>query len=291
MGRKLWVTLVTLAVALALAAPALAAGQSRAAAATPTFNVYAAASLSKVFPAMVPVFKAKHPTYKHFKFRFNFQGTDVLTAQIEQGAPADVFAGASTKYGDALYHGGVAPTFIKAPVNFCQNKLVVITPAKNPAGITVTSLGQLANPGVVIAIGDSAVPIGTYTRTVLNNLSNAAAPYLAPYGTTYGTSVLANAIAQVPNVNAVVLLVETDNVDAGFCYVSDAHSAGALVKRIVIPNTYQSNPLPTYPIAALRHAAHPILAQRWVNFVMGKTGQKLLHKYDFMAKPAVVPAS
>ena len=277
MRRKLTVALIAFAVVLVLAAPAFAAGSAKTTrSAAPRINVFAAASLQYAFPAMIPSFKKAHPKYRNVRFAFNFGGSDMLTAQIQEGAPADVFASASTKYGNVLYSGGL----INTPQNFCQNRLIVITPKKNPAHLH--SLLGLAKPGVMISIGDPTVPIGTYTRTVLTNLN-------ALYGATYKTSVLANVVSEETQVNFVVSLVKINEVDAGFVYVSDAHSAGASVTRIAIPNAYQSNPLPTYPIASTKSSSHPAIANAFVKFVLGQKGQKILKQYSFLPKPAATP--
>lgn len=272
-----------LLVALSLMALLLAAVAGSAAGATrkaspPTLNVFAAASLSHAFPAMVAPFKRAYPSHKNLRFVFNFQGTDVLVQQIEQGAPADVFAGASTKYGTQLYKDG----FVYSPWLFARNKLCVIVPAANRAGIR--TLGDLAKHGVEIAIGDAAVPIGTYTRTVLKNINDSGL-----YGKTYSTSVLGNVVASCVNVSAVVALVKLDEVDAGFVYVSDPMYAGTSVKKLPIPAAYQSNPLPTYPIARVKTATHPVAAKDFINFVRSRLkhrGQAILKKWGFMPAPA-----
>src|SRR5664279_3092655 len=116
MRRKAFVLALALLATLTIAAPASGAGKT-ARGALPPVCVFAAASLSHVFPAMASAFKTAHPVYEDRKFSFNFQGTDMLVAQIQQGAPADVFAGASTKYGNLLFTGGL----INVPANFCQN--------------------------------------------------------------------------------------------------------------------------------------------------------------------------
>ena len=190
------------------------------------------------------------------KFVFNFQGTDTLVAQIQQGAPADVFAGASTKYGTTLFNGG----FIATPRNFCQNKLIVILPASNPAGIT--SLAD-SRTRPLLAVGSTAVPIGTYTSGVLDKMV-ASGEFRADYKTT----VMAKAVTCL-NVTQVVSLVMLGEVDAGFVYVSDATYAGAKVKELAIDDAYQTSPLPTYPIARTTSTKMPKLAQRFVTFVMG----------------------
>ena len=127
-------------------------------AAQPKFNVFAAASLNKAFPAMVPVFKKENPQYKNVKFVFNFQGTDTLVAQIEQGAPADVFAGASTKYGTKLYEEGLIDD---------AAQLLPEPTLRHPAGGEPGRHHQPRRPchdkADYIAVGSTAVPIGTYT--------------------------------------------------------------------------------------------------------------------------------
>ena len=151
--KRRGVVLLAVVAALVFSATgtSLAAASRSTARATTTFNVFAAASLSYAFPNMVPAFKKTHKAFKDVNFVFNFQGTDTLVAQIEQGAPADVFAGASTKYGTILFNAGL----INTPSNFCQNRLIVILPKSNPGNIS--SLADLATKGKKIAIGDPTV--------------------------------------------------------------------------------------------------------------------------------------
>ena len=115
-------------------------------------NVFAAASLVVAFP----------------KFdggqKYNFAGTDALAAQIRLGAPADVFAGASPDAPQALYKAGL----VEQPVTFATNKLVLAVPASNPANIA--SIYDVERSGVKLLIGTATVPIGAYTRQVLNNM-------------------------------------------------------------------------------------------------------------------------
>jgi molybdate transport system substrate-binding protein len=285
MSRKVLFALLAVVVALALAAPALAATSPSAAApvvagkaAAPKLTVFAAASLNHVFPAMVPAFKKAYPQYKKAGFTFNFQGTDTLVSQIQAGATCDVFAGASTKYGTTLATAGL----INTPVSFCQNKLVVIIPKKNPG--LIHTLQDVAIPGKMVAVGDSAVPIGTYTRTVLSNLSKDAA-----YGSDYSTKVLANVVANCTNVNVVTALVVISEVDAGFVYKSDAQYVTKAVQQITIPDAFQSNPLPTYPIAVTRSTTNAALSQAFVDYVTSAKGQALMVKYGFLPKPAATP--
>ena len=230
-------------------------------------TVFAAASLTKVFPQIAADFQKTHAGAQ---FAFDFAGTDTLTAQIEQGAPADVFAGASTKYGVELSGKGLVDT----PQPFATNRLVVIVPAANPAHIA--SLGDLAKPGVKLVIGDPTVPIGTYTRTVLANLD-------ATLGAGYSAKVLKNVVSNALQVTSVVGTVELGEADAGFVYVTDARSAGDKVHRIALPAAAQATA--AYPIAAVKSSSNAGLAQQFVTFVLGADAQALLKQAGFGPPP------
>jgi molybdate transport system substrate-binding protein len=267
-----------LVVALFAVAAASFAGTAQARSVT-KFNVFAAASLNKAFPAEAKAFKAKWPRYKNIKFVFNFQGTDTLVAQIQQGAPADVFAGASLKYGTTLYSANL----IVSPVSFCQNRLCVIVPSSNPAKIA--TLAEIPSKAYYVAVGSSTVPIGTYTSTVLDKMAASDA-----YPDDYKTQIMSKAVTCL-NVTQVVSLVMLAEVDAGFCYNSDAKYAGAKVKRMAIPSEFQTAPLPTYPLARTVSTKYPKLSQRFVNFVMSAQGQKILKTWGFLPKPAATAAA
>jgi molybdate transport system substrate-binding protein len=273
MKRRGFVLLVAAAALLVGSVGTGFASSAQAATRATDFNVFAAASLLKAFPAMVTPFKKSHKAFKSVKFVFNFQGTDVLVAQIQQGAPADVFAGASTKYGDQLSKAGL----INSPSNFCQNKLIVILPKSNPGNIH--SLADLAISGKKIAIGDASVPIGTYTRTVLKNLN-------AKYGATYSVRVLGNVVTTETNVTNVVVDVVLGEADAGFCYVTDSQYTLSKIKRLFIGQAYQSNPLPTYPIAVVKSAKNATLARQFTYFVLHARGQAILKTWGFLPPPA-----
>ena len=116
------------------------------------FTVFAAASLTEVFPKIDP------------SPRYSFAGSDQLALQIRQGAPADVYAAASPKYTQLLYHDGL----VRKPIIFATNKLIVIVPKSNPAQIS--SVYGLRRQGVKVVIGDRGVPIGAYTRQFLDAL-------------------------------------------------------------------------------------------------------------------------
>lgn len=232
-----------------------------------TLTVLAAASLTNVFPLIGSDFTEANP---NISLRFEFAGTDDLAAQIEQGSPADVFAGASTKYGDQLSGEGL----IQAPAAFATNRLVLIVPAANPAGISGPQ--DLARPGVKLVIGAETVPVGSYTRTVLSNLDRS-------YGSGYSSKVLANVVSDEDAVTSVLSKVRLGEADAGFVYVTDALSSGSDVKVIELPA--QAQAVATYPIAVVKDSEVAAAAARFTSFVLGRQGQAELRKAGFGPPP------
>jgi molybdate transport system substrate-binding protein len=242
-----------------------ACGGSKSAAGSVRLTVLAAASLNVVFPEIGDAFTAQHP---EAAFDFSFAGTDQLAAQIEQGAPADVFAGASTKYSDQLLAKGL----IDAYATFCTNRLVLITPASNPAG--VSSLQDLSTKSYKLVIGSETVPIGSYTRTVLSNLD-------AVYGPGYSDAVLGNVVSNEDSATSILTKVQSGEADAGFVYVTDATSAGSDVTSIPLPD--EAKATATYPIAVVKASWE---ATMFVEFVQSDAGQQLLQAAGFGPPPS-----
>jgi molybdate transport system substrate-binding protein len=231
-------------------------------------TVLAAASLTKVFPKIGAEFAKQHPGTT---FGWSFAGTDTLTTQIEQGAPADVFAGASMKYGDQLSGEGL----IGAPKPFATNSLVLIVPPDNPANIS--SPKGLTTPGIKLVIGAETVPVGSYTRTVLVNLN-------ALYGDGYDQKVLANVVDNEEAVTGVLQKVQMGEGDAGFVYVTDAAGAGDAVKTIELPVAAEATA--TYPIALVKASKEQTLADQFVNFVLSPPAQQILADAQFGLPPS-----
>ncbi len=233
-----------------------------------TLTVLGASSLSKVFPLIGSAFTKSNPDVR---FKFEFAGTDALAAQIEQGAPADVFAGASTKYSDDLSAKGL----ISNPRPFATNRLVLILPAGNPAGIT--SLKELARPGIKLVIGAEAVPVGAYTRKILTNLD-------ALYGAGYDAKVLANVVSNEDSVSSVVAKVQLGEADAGFVYVTDALAAGSAVRTIELPS--QAQAVAVYPVAVLKASKNNADAQRFSDYLISPQVQAMLKAAGFGPPPS-----
>ncbi len=233
---------------VAVAASVLPAGG----AAATHITVYAAASLAEVFPRI-----SSAP-------RYSFAGSDTLAAQIEQGAPADVFASASPKQAELLHHDG----FLRRPTVFATNKLIVIVPSSNPAN--VKSVYDLRRRGVKIAIGTPTVPIGSYTRQILDAL-----------GIT--SSVMKNVVDQESDVKGIVAKVALGEADAGFVYVTDARAVAKKVNVVTVPGWAQ--PPIRYEIGIVRSTKHLAAARAFVRRVKSPRGRKLLARAGFGLPP------
>jgi molybdate transport system substrate-binding protein len=160
---------------------------------------------------------------------------------------------------------------------FAQNKLAIIVPTSNPANIT--SLSDLAKPGIKLDIADSSVPVGNYTLQMLAKASNSTS-----YGSSFGNSVTANVISRETNVNDVVTKVAVGQADAGIVYKSDVPVAyQSKVQVITIPDSV--NVLAQYPIGVVSSSQNAQLAQSWINYVTSPDGQAILLKYGFTIPP------
>jgi len=211
-------------------------------------TVYAAASLTQVFPRIAPA-----P-------RYNFAGSDTLATQIAQGAPADVFASASPKQTELLYHEGI----LRRPVVFATNKLIVLVPASNPAHIR--SVYGLRRKGIKVIIGTPTVPVGAYTRQILDSL-----------GITQ--DVMSNVVDQESDVKGIVAKIALGQGDAGFVYKTDAKPAGKRVQAILIPAWAQ--PPIRYEIGVVRRSSNLAAARTFIKRVTSLRGRRLLVQAGF----------
>ena len=234
-----------------------------------TLNVFAAASLTDAFKALVPAFEAAHPGVTVV---YNFAGAQQLAAQINEGAPADVFASANRAQMDVVLAS--SKVISGTECIFVRNRLVVITPKTNPAGIT--SLKDLTKPGVKLILAAKAVPVGQYA---LDFLSKASA--LPEYSASYSPTVLANVVSYEDNVRSVLTKVALGEGDAGIVYPTDAATQAAAINTITIPD--ELNVVAAYPIAPLAGSKAPELAQAFVAYVLSPEGQQVLVKFGFIA--------
>jgi molybdate transport system substrate-binding protein len=251
--RTILGTLAAVVLCASLGAGGAAAKSTRAQAG---LTVYAAASLTDVFPAI-----NKDNTY-------SFAGSNALATQITNGAPADVFASANTTLPAQLFASGV----VQKPVVFTRNTLVIVVPKSNPAGIK--SIYDLSKPGTKIVVANSAVPVGSYTLQVLDQMGLRG-------------SVTRNVVSQETDVRTVLTKVQLGQADAGFLYSTDAQTLPGQVTVVKVPAWAQ--PKIAYAMAVVTRSQNKDAAQAFIDQVLSKSGQATMLKYGFLPITAPVP--
>jgi molybdate transport system substrate-binding protein len=243
----------TVAAALVVASCVLAATAFAGSSRRPTahLTVFAAASLTNVFPKI-----DSHESY-------SFAGSNLLAAQVEQGLPADVFASANTGLPWQLHRMGL----VTRPVPFTANRLVIVVAHGNP--LHIHNVHDLERPGLKIVMATAGVPVGDYTRKVLRRL---------------GLSDLVDkAVSQEADVRQVLATVVLGEADAGFVYTTDARTVKGKVGVVGIPKSAQ--PQVVYAAAAVRASKHLQAAKRWVERLLTKRAQKQLRAAGFLPVP------
>jgi len=232
-----------------------------------TITVFAAASLTDAFKEIGQKFELYNPGVEVV---FNFAGSQVLSQQLNQGAPADVFASANTAQMAVATQGGR----VSYSQVFAHNRLVAIYPASNPGQIT--ELKDLGKPGLQIVLAAQSVPVGQYTLDFLTKASADPA-----FGLSFKSDVLQNVVSYEDNVKAVFAKVALGEADAGVVYTTDVlGNDAAKVKRLWIPDTL--NTVATYPIAVVNDSPNLYWAWGFVRFVLSQDGQLILWKYGFI---------
>src|SRR5262245_27421247 len=261
MSRWLPAAVLATTAALALAGcgnsetPAAPAGSSSSApTVTGDITVFAAASLTEAFTKIGKDFEAAHPGVK---VKFNFAGSSALAQQINQGAPADVFASAApTNMKQVTDTGAVTAT----PVTFVKNTLEIAVPAGNPA--KVAGLADFAKADLKIALCAEQVPCGAAAKKVFDAAGIKAAP---------------DTLEQ--DVKAVLAKVSLGEVDAALVYKTDVKAAGAKVSGIDFPEAGKA--VNDYPVAACAKAPNPNGAKAFIDYVLSDKGKAVLTQAGF----------
>ncbi|WP_321504279.1 molybdate ABC transporter substrate-binding protein [uncultured Methanoregula sp.] len=265
-------TLISLAAGITILALLLATGcTSSGTAPAPEKNeltVFAAASLTGVMTDIAKAYEAVHPDRK---IVLNFDGSQALRTQIEQGAHADLFLSANTKHMTALQGEGlIVNDSVKI---FAKNKLALIVPKENRANIT--GLSDLAHPGIRLVMGTKEVPFGDYTRQTLGKMANDSA-----YGPGYRDAVMNNVVSEDPAVTALVAHIRVGEADAGIAYASDVSEGDrALITTLPIPDKY--NVIAEYPLGIVQGSAVQDRASAFVQFIESPKGNAILTRYGF----------
>jgi molybdate transport system substrate-binding protein len=251
--------LVSLAVAACVALAALTALAARAEAKSQArITVYAAASLTDVLPRI------------DGSPRYSFAGSSTLAAQIQQGAPADVFASADMTLPSRLH----AQRLCAKPVAFARNELVIVVPRSNPAHIR--RVRDLARPGVKVAVAGPAAPVGAYTLELLKRLELTA-------------PVTTNVVSRETDVRAVLSKIALGEADAGFVYSTDAKTVPGRVTVIKVPARAQPKVL--YGMCIVDASDNKADGQAFVAKVLSKAGQAKLVAAGFLPRAKSKPAS
>jgi molybdate transport system substrate-binding protein len=218
-----------------------------------TVRVLAASSLTEAFDAIADRFERAHPDVD---VELSFAASSELAAQIDQGAPADVFASADAPEMELVVDRGDAAG---APVAFARNRLAIAVEPGNPEAIT--ALADLARPGLVVASCAPQVPCGRYAADALEQAGVTLEP-----------------ATRTENVRAARTLVELGEADAAIVYETDVHRESD-VEGVPIPA--DENVVARYPIVRLDASDNPDGARAFVEFVTGRVGQRVLRSFGF----------
>jgi molybdate transport system substrate-binding protein len=230
-------------------------------------TVFCAASLTGAFTELGQMYENE----TNIDVVFNFDGSQVLHTQVENGAYADIFVSANKKQLNALKDEGLMNNSTISV--FTTNKPALIVPKDNPAQIQ--NISDLAKPGLKIVIGTKDVPIGDYTLQILDKLANDTA-----YGPKFKEDVMANVVSNETNVNYIVSKIALGEADVGIAYKSDVtKEMAAKITKIEIPDKY--NVIAEYPMGILKQSRYPAEAEEFVNLVKSEEGRAVLAKYGF----------
>jgi molybdate transport system substrate-binding protein len=202
-------------------------------------TVFAAASLADVFPRIEP------------RARYSFAGSDELALQLREGAPADVYAAADAAHAAALHEEGL----VREPRVVATNRLVLIVPTDNPAGLR--SVHDLAAKRAALVIGAEGVPVGEYARDALRNVGL--------------ERVLAHVVSEERDAKAVAAKVALGEADAGLVYATDVAPIAARVRVVELPPRAQ--PRIEYAVALVSSSEHETQAEAFVARLLGPGGQ------------------
>jgi molybdate transport system substrate-binding protein len=244
-------------VVLALVATGCIGAHSAGRAASSTLTVFAASSLTAAFERIGSEFTASDPG---ITVGFNFGSSTDLASQIQSEGTADVFASA----GGTAMDGLQSDPGVTDRTDFATNRLVIITPPDDPAGIT--SIRDLAKTGAQLVLAAEGVPVGDYARQALTSA-----------GILHET--MQNVVSNEDDDASVVAKVTSGEADAGIVYTSDVVAAGNAVRSVAIPPAV--NVVVSYPIAVVTGSTQTDAATSFLDEVLGPTGQATLKDFGF----------
>jgi len=221
---------------------------------TGTITVFAAASLQQTFTRLGARYERNHPGTT---IAFSFAGSSDLVSQIENGAPADVFASADEANMDKLSDADLRSG---SPRVFAENVLEIAVAPGNPKH--VATFADLADPDLQVVVCAAPVPCGAATQKV----ETATGTTLQP-------------VSEEQSVTDVLGKVESGQADAGLVYRTDVLGAGDAVDGV--PFAASAKAVNTYPIGVLAESKNPALATAFMQSVRSAAGQKVLDAAGF----------
>lgn len=267
--KKLLAAALAALFALSLAGcgtPAASASTAETAGQPVELVVFAAASLTETLTEIADTYEAAHPGVT---LTFNFDSSGTLKTQVEEGAACDVFLSAAEKQLDQLEELGLVDTATR--LDLLENRVTLCVPEGNPASIQGFDdlAGRLAAGDVLLAMGNSDVPVGQYTQKIF-----------AHYGLDEGALASAGVLTYGTNVKEVTAQVAQGSVDCGIVYATDAYSAGLTV---VDTATADLCGQVLYPGAVLSGSAHPAEAAAFLDYLSTPEAMKIFASVGFSA--------
>lgn len=230
----------------------------------PELTIFAASSLTDAFEELGEEFEEQNPDVE---VRFNFAGSSVLLAQLQQGATVDVFASADPDKMEAAEKDGL----VRNPRLFAKNSPVLVVPEGNPAD--VDTLQDLAKPDLTLVLAQNGVPIAGYTAEILTKAN-------ARYGRDFEGRIMENVVSRETDVRTSANRIAFGEADATFVYASDVTpKVRDKVEVVSIPE--ELNVAATYPIAITSNAPAPGLARDWTELVLSDRGQLVMEEWGF----------
>ena len=243
---------------------------------TTELTVFAAASMTETLNQIAEDYKTVDP---NVSLTFSFASSGDLLSQIKEGADCDVFISAAPKQMNAL-DGSLKDDADKNPdgldelldgtrIDLLENKVVLAVPEGNPKNIvSFDKLADRLGAGEgYLAIGNSDVPVGQYTRKIFVH-----------YGLDEQSLADAGVLTYGSNVKEVTTQVIEGAVDCGIIYATDAYSAGL---ESVDEATADMCGQVIYPAAVLRNSAHPDEAKAFLDYLTGEDAGKVFESVGF----------
>ncbi|WP_418233829.1 molybdate ABC transporter substrate-binding protein [Butyricicoccus sp.] len=238
--------------------------------------VFAAASMTETLNQIKTDYEAQH---KDITLTYNFDSSGTLKTQIQEGATCDVFISAAQKQMDQLdasKDNTANPEqldFINSDsrMDLLENKVVLVVPENNPKNINSFDdlKSKLESGDVLMAMGNSDVPVGQYTQKILQYLGLDEKALADTGKITYGS-----------NVKEVTTQVSEGSADCGVVYYTDAYSAGL---KIVGEATEEMCGKTIYPAAVMKNSEHPEQAQEFLAYLSSDAAAKVFEKVGFAA--------